>query len=249
MLIYAHRGGREHTPENTMAAFNNALVCRADGIEIDVHLTKDGQPVICHDYKIDRTSNGSGLIKDFTLTQLKQFDFGGWFAPHFTGQKIVALEEYLIWQTNTSLRLNIEIKNGPLLYQAIEKKVIQLVEAYRISDRVIISSFYHPSLLKIKELNPTIKTGVLFEGRPIYPCQLVIDAKADFLHPYWQSLDKDWAACAHSWEIGINTYTVNHTDEFEFVRNLGVDAIITDCPGKFISNSIPPLPKPHPLLP
>lgn len=233
MLIYAHRGGRVSTPENTMAAFQNALTCQADGIELDIHLTRDGQPVICHDHRIDRTSNGSGLIRDYTLRQLKQFDFGGWFGPEFKGQKILTLEEYFDWYVNTPLLLNIEIKNGPIIYRTIEEKIVQFVEAYNCAERVIISSFYHPSLLKVKELNPNIKTGVLLEGRLINPCRPALDVNAEFIHPYWQNLDGAWVAQAHTHKMGINTYTVNTPEEVEFVQKIGVDAIFTDYPEYF----------------
>jgi Glycerophosphoryl diester phosphodiesterase len=232
MLIYAHRGGRGCTPENTMAAFQNALYCKADGIELDVHLTKDNQIVICHDYKVNRTSDGHGLIKNFNLHELKQLDFGSWFSPNFRGQKILTLEEYLNWHINTPLLLNIEIKNGPVMYRAIEEKIVSLIDYYNIVNRVTISSFHHPSLLKVKELNPTVRTGALFEGRPINPCQLAIDAKADFLHPFWQNLDTVWVSLAHSLGIGINTYTVNTHDELNFVRSVCCEAIITDYPNQ-----------------
>lgn len=232
MFLYAHRGGRGCTPENTMAAFHNALHSQADGIELDVHLTRDNQIVICHDYKVNRTSDGHGLIKSFSLHELKQLDFGSWFSPKFRGQKILTLEEYLNWHISTPLLLNIEIKNGPVIYRAIEEKIISLINDYKIADRVILSSFHHPSLLKIKELNPTIKTGALFEGRPINPCQLAIDAKADFLHPFWQNLDSDWVSLAHRLGIAINTYIINTPDELHFARAACCVAIITDYPDR-----------------
>ncbi|MGI6091867.1 MAG: glycerophosphodiester phosphodiesterase [Negativicutes bacterium] len=234
MYIYAHRGGRAGGPENTMAAFTNALACGADGIELDVQLTKDGHVVICHDYKINRTSDGCGLLKNLTLSELKEFDFGAWYDPRFKGQKLLTLAEYLEWHITTPLLLNIEIKNGPVIYPGIEELVIRLVERYHLVDRVIISSFYHPSLLQVKKLNSTIKTGVLFEGRPIHICRLAQDVCADYLHPFWQNLDSNFAEAARANRIGINTYTVNDQDDFDLVRSIGVDAIITDCPEKFI---------------
>lgn len=239
MFIYAHRGGRASTPENTMAAFENALTCNADGIELDVQLSKDGHIVICHDYKIDRTSDGRGLIKNLTLSELKKFDFGAWLGPRFKGQKILTLSEYLEWHITTPLLLNIEIKNGPVIYPGIEEQVVKLVDYYKLISRVIISSFYHPSLLLVKQLNPSIKTGVLFEGRPINFCRLVQDASADFINPFWQNLDIDLVKAAKAKGIGINTYTVNDQDEFDLVCSMGVDAIITDYPEKFITTTLP----------
>ena len=237
MLIYAHRGARSYAPENTMSAFKRALVLGTDGIELDVQLTKDGIPVICHDHNIDRTSTGHGLIKDYSLKQLKNFDFGKWFNAEFIEEQIPSLEEFLKWYTSTSLLLNIEIKNGPIIYEGIEEKVVALLNKHDINDRVIISSFYHPSLLKIKKLNPYLKTGALFECRPLEPYQLALDTKADFLHPYWHSLDKDWAELVHSKGIGINAYTINNMEELDFVRQFGIDAIFTDYPDKLMTEA------------
>lgn len=233
MLIYAHRGARGYAPENTMAAFKQALLLGADGIELDIQLTKDGVPVICHDHKIDRTSNGNGLIKNLSFIELKSLDFGNWFCEDFTGEKIPSLEEFLAWYVSTSLLLNIEIKNGPIIYDGIEEKVLALIDKYSIQDRVIISSFYHPSLRKIKHLNANLKTGVLFECRPLEPYKLALDTQADFLHPFWHSLDTNWSKSTRLKGIGINTYVINDVDEFDFVNQIGVDAIFTDYPDRF----------------
>jgi len=233
MLIFAHRGARGSAPENTMAAFETALQANADGIELDVQLTKDGQLVICHDHTIDRTSNGSGWIKDLTLQQLKTYDFGSWFHPQFSSQRIVSLYEFLTWFAATPLLLNIEIKNGPVIYPDIEEKVIHAIHNFGISSRTIVSSFFHPSLKKIKQLDSTIKTGILFECRPLHPLQFIIDTNADFLHPCWQSLDTELVQTARSAGIGVNTYTVNTAEEYCITSRLGVTAIFTDYPERF----------------
>ncbi|EIW19063.1 MULTISPECIES: glycerophosphodiester phosphodiesterase family protein [Pelosinus] len=158
MLIYAHRGARSYAPENTMSAFRQAIICKADGIELDVQATKDHQLVICHDHTIDRTSNGSGWIKDLTLAQLKSFDFGSWFAPSFANEAILTFQEFFAWYVTTPLLLNIEIKNGPVIYKGIEEQLINIMKAnkntpqdFDLYNRIIISSFYHPSLVKINK--------------------------------------------------------------------------------------------------
>jgi len=233
MLIYAHRGARGDAPENTMSAFKKALLMNADGIELDVQLTKDGELVICHDHTIDRTSNGTGWIKDFSLKELKAYDFGGWFDSQYGGETLPTLAEFLDWFSTTPLLLNIEIKHGPVIYPNLEPILVDCIRQYNIDNRLILSSFYHPSLQKIKALNSNLKTGALFSCRPLDPCQFCIDTHAEFLHPHWHCLDALWVKKAKDLGIGINTFTVNEETEYQIVSKLGVDAIFTDFPGRF----------------
>ena len=149
MLILGHRGARGHAPENTMASFQAALDMGADGIELDVQMTKDGKVVVCHDHSLERTSNGSGWLVEHTREELRALDFGSWFSPQFAGEKIPTLREVLQWAAPTRLIVNVEIKHGPVIYEGIEEKVSALIRECRMVERVIVSSFYHPSLLKI----------------------------------------------------------------------------------------------------
>ncbi|MEG6584919.1 glycerophosphodiester phosphodiesterase [Dendrosporobacter sp. 1207_IL3150] len=237
MIVYAHRGARGYAPENTMASFERALQFNTDGIELDVHLSKDGHVVICHDHTINRTSNAQGLIRDFTLRELKSYDFGSWYGSAFKGEQILTLSEFLEWYAPKNKLLNIEIKNGPIIYSDIEEKVIDILHKFNAVGRTIISSFYHPSLKKAKELDNQIKTGILFECRPINPLQMLIEANADYLHPYWQSLDKAFCQHAAASGVSINTYTINTCEEYNFAAKLGVNAIFTDYPALFITRT------------
>lgn len=238
MLIYAHRGARGYAPENTMAAFEEAYRLGADGIELDVQLSKDGHVVICHDHTIDRTSNGRGWIRDLNLSELKSYDFGGWFNQQCQGERLLTLIELLAWAASTNLLLNIEIKNGPVLYPQLEEKIVAAIHDFRVSDRTIISSFYHPSLKRIKQLDHRLKTGILFECRPINPLDFLTAAQADFLHPYWQSLDETWCAAARTAGVPINTYTINTAEEYAWVQKFGVLAIFTDYPDIFNTRAL-----------
>lgn len=234
MLIYAHRGARGYAPENTMAAFQKAAALKAGGIELDVQMTADRQVVICHDHDIDRTSNGRGIICELTVTELKKYDFGSWFGPQFAGETIPTLDEFLPWFTNTAMVLNIEIKNGPVIYKGIEELVVAAVEKYQLQARTVVSSFYHPSLVKVKQLNPALKTGALFDCRPLQPLQYAEDVKADYLHPHWAMVEAEWVSEAHLRGIKVNAYTVNTPSEYEFVRKADVDGIFSDFPDRFI---------------
>src|SRR5690625_7581403 len=109
--IFAHRGASKYAPENTMAAFKFAYELGAEGIETDVQLTKDNIPVLIHDERVKRTTNGTGYIKDLTWNQVKQLDAGSWFSKKFTGAGIISLDEFLQWIQFKPLYLNIELKN------------------------------------------------------------------------------------------------------------------------------------------
>ena len=238
MLIYAHRGARGYAPENTMTAFRQAIACNADGIELDVQLTKDRQLVICHDHNINRTSNGSGWIKDFTLVELKALDFGSWFNPTFTGESIPTFDEFFAWYVTTSLLLNIEIKNGPVIYEGIEELLIDSMKSsiandFELYHRIIISSFYHPSLVKIKELDRQLKTGVLFDDRPVNVLHYIEQTGADYLHPHWHYLERNWIEAAHEAGIGVNSYTINTQEEFDFSSVTSIDGIFSDYPDRW----------------
>ncbi|MBQ7497490.1 MAG: glycerophosphodiester phosphodiesterase, partial [Selenomonas sp.] len=162
--VWAHRGAsgwdRQYAPENTMPAFQKALEMGADGIELDVQLTKDGEIVICHDERIDRTSRGQGYIRDYTLAELKKIDFG---KPHveYGFVEIPTLGEFFQFFKPTNLKLNIELKTGVLYYEDIEEKTYKLAEEYGLNDRIIYSSFNHYSVEKLKNICPEARIGLL----------------------------------------------------------------------------------------
>ncbi|HHW48137.1 MAG TPA: glycerophosphodiester phosphodiesterase, partial [Clostridiaceae bacterium] len=161
-VVIAHRGAPKHAPENTIAAFRKALELGAEGIELDVHLSADGHLVVIHDEKVDRTSDGKGLVKEKTLEELKALDFGSWFSKEFKGETIPTLDEVLELLKSWTGIINIEIKGGSVFYPNIEEKVVRKIEKLKIEEKIIISSFNHYSLVEIKKLNPKIKTGILY---------------------------------------------------------------------------------------
>ena len=234
MLILGHRGARGHAPENTMASFQAALDMGADGIELDVQMTKDGKVVVCHDHSLERTSNGSGWLVEHTREELRALDFGSWFSPQFAGEKIPTLREVLKWAAPTRLIVNVEIKNGPVIYEGIEEKVSALIRECRMVERVIVSSFYHPSLLKMKQLDPMIKTGLLYASRPVDPWLQLRVTDTDNLHPLWHYVDAAWASGTRPHGAKIFTWTINELRDWEHIKNMGVDGIMTDYPDRFV---------------
>ncbi|WP_290369680.1 glycerophosphodiester phosphodiesterase family protein, partial [Peribacillus simplex] len=142
-LIFAHRGSAGTHPENTMSAFKEAARVGADGIETDVQLSKDGEVVIIHDEKLDRTTNASGYVKDRTLMELKTLNASATHKGKLGKEKIPTLEELFIWLYDNQLFCNIELKNTLFLYPGLEEKVIRLIRTYEMEERVILSSFNH----------------------------------------------------------------------------------------------------------
>ena len=232
-LNIAHRGFSGMYPENTMLAFREAMKAGCHGIETDVQMSKDGVLVICHDELLDRTSNGTGLLKDYTYDELLNFDFGIKFSPEFQGEKIPTLEELLQFAKENHIFLNLELKNGLFPYNGIEKKVIELIYKYDFKDFVILSSFNHFSMIKCKDIDSSIKTGLLYEGTFVDIEKYCKNIGADALHPqYFSLLDAELTKKIQDEGIMINTYTVNHEIHMEALLDLKVNAIITNYPDK-----------------
>lgn len=231
--IYAHRGASgwdtQYAPENTMPAFEKAVAMGADGIELDVQLTRDGEIVICHDEKIDRTSDGTGWLKDYTMKELREFSFS---KPHpeYGNVKIPTLREFLEFFAPTGKELNIELKTGVILYDGLEEKTAAMVKEFDMEDRVIYSSFNHYSLKLLKDAVPKARIGLLmgqnFVDVPGYTTMM----QAEAVHPNYQQIDKEYIDNCHAHGIKVNTWTVDPRVEMQRFCDYGVDVIITDCP-------------------
>ena len=224
--IIGHRGGVAGYPENTLAAFKKAVELGADGVEFDVHLTKDGEVVVIHDEFIERTMNGSGLVKDHTLAELRAMNVGEFFSRDFKEQKIPTLREVLEVVKDLEI-INIELKNY-LVYPNFEEKVLKLVNEFEIRDKVIISSFNHYSLEKIKKIQPTIETGALMVAKIINPADYVFKRGFDTLHMNFLTVDQEIIEKAHFMGLKICAYTVNYSESAADLLEKGVDMIITD---------------------
>ena len=190
--VWAHRGASGYAPENTLDAFRKAVEMGADGIELDVQMTKDGELVVIHDETIDRVSNGKGWVKDYTYEELKKFNFNKTHLE-YTKEEIPTLEQVYLLIKPTNLTINVEIKTGIVFYPGIEGRVLELTERLGMKERVIYSSFNHYTIRKIKELDPQAKTGMLYEDGIIdavdYACEKyhVRNAKElEFLYGQYQ---------------------------------------------------------------
>lgn len=239
-LVIAHRGASFYAPENTIVAYEKAVKMEADAIEIDVHKSKDGELIVCHDEKVDRTTNGKGYIKDLTVKEIKKLDAGNWFDEKYSTAKIPLLEEVLQFVKKENILLNIELKNGPIFYENIEEDLVNIIKEYQLEEKVLISSFNHYSLLKIKMLAPEIKTGILYIGGLVAPWEYAKKVKANAIHPLFFTINKDIVRASINNGILVNPFTVNDKEELTLMAKIDVSGIITDRPdiAKEIINSI-----------
>ena len=230
-MIQAHRGASAYRPENTLEAFSLAIEQGADGIELDVHLTKDGQVVVAHDARLERVSDGTGLINGYTLEELKSLDFGKLF-PDQGPHRIPSLAEIYTLIKPTSMMVNIELKTIELLYPELPGKLAALEREYAMEERVMYSSFNHYSLLELKKLNPAAKIGLLYELGMVDPWVYANYVKADAIHPHYfviAVLPETVARC-HDNGVMVNVWTVDEPGAIKKMIECGVDAIITNKP-------------------
>ncbi|GGG62275.1 glycerophosphodiester phosphodiesterase [Paenibacillus radicis (ex Gao et al. 2016)] len=232
LINYAHRGASGYCPENTMAAFSKALELGATGIETDVQMTKDGRLVLIHDEKLTRTAGLDAYLASIDYSDLKKLDAGGWHSPEFAKETVPSLEELLELVKQTDTILNLELKNGLVQYQGLEQKVIETVREYNLSDRVIISSFNHYSLVECKRLAPEIKTGILYMEGLYEPWRYAQSIGANALHAPRYAVLPEWVAEASRNGIDYNPFTVNEPEEMKRLIGAGVAGIITDFPDR-----------------
>jgi len=163
-FISAHRGFSAKAPENTLAALDAAWRAGATVAEIDVQLTRDGHVILMHDRSIDRTTNGSGLVKDLSLAEIKALDAGGWFHARFSGERVPSLEEVLQWSRGR-LGLLVELKNFPYRDLPLVDKTIEVVEAHDAEDFVVLGGFDHPVLADLHRRHPEWPLEMMYQAR------------------------------------------------------------------------------------
>ncbi|MBI2846260.1 MAG: glycerophosphodiester phosphodiesterase [Chloroflexi bacterium] len=231
MLVVGHRGAMGHRPENTMASFKKALEMRADLIEMDVHLSRDGRLVVIHDPTLERTTNGKGFVRDMKWAELARLDAGSWFGKEFSGESIPLLDDVIEWARGR-IRLVIEIKNGPIYYPGIEDKLGSLLRKKDVLDSSIIVSFDHESIKKVGELAPEATTGVLYACKPLDHISMGEKAGACLLLPHWFYVTKEVVDRCHEKGLGVSPWGVNDLSVMEQLVGWGVDSIGTDYPDR-----------------
>ncbi|MBS4209655.1 glycerophosphodiester phosphodiesterase [Bacillus sp. FJAT-50079] len=232
-LIIAHRGSAGTHPENTMDAFIAAEKYGADGIELDVQLSLDGEVVVIHDTTLDRTTNGTGKVKDFTLAELKQLKANCHYKHFFKrASRIPTLREVFEWMKCNKLSCNIELKNNDIPYEGLEEKVIGLIKEFGLEKRIVISSFNHQSLLRIKRIAPTIETAPLYKRKITKPWEYAWSLQCSGIHPKLVSISLSDIQAAMEAGVAVRPYTINSIRDMKKLLAIGCTAIITDYPKK-----------------
>ncbi|WP_110111267.1 glycerophosphodiester phosphodiesterase [Bacillus sp. CGMCC 1.16541] len=234
MRIFGHRGAAGTHPENTMISFKEAIRVGADGIELDVHMTKDNELVVIHDEKVDRTTNGKGYVKDLTYAEIKKLDASYKFKKRYGVCPIPTLEEVLQWASEQLTEVNIELKNNIFEYAYMEMKVIDLIYKYNMQNRVIISSFNHNSLARVISLDSNLETAVLYSYPLFEPWIYAQHLGAKALHPNYRTVNEVNVDVSRDFSLKVRPYTINDVNIAKQMYKYGCEAVITDYPEKMV---------------
>jgi len=227
-LLIAHRGASADAPENTIAAFELALEQGADGLELDVHLSADGHPVVIHDFTLERTTDGAGPVCALRVRELKRLDAGGWRDHRFHGQRIQTLQEVLE-RFRDRTRFWLELKGGSALYPGLEERVVSTIEIYDVVDRVLVQSFDPSAIVEVRTLNREIRVGAVMAEGPLDRALLqpgTVDAICPALAVCSEGLIGDVRGAG----LDCYVWTVNEPAQVDRLVGWGVSGIITDRP-------------------
>lgn len=228
-FVWAHRGASALAPENTLAAFRVAEEAGADGLELDVQMSRDGVPVVLHDDTVDRTTDGQGAVAALSLAELRQLDAGTWFDAAFAEERIPTLEEALAWGAGR-LRFNLEIKDS-----AAGLAVLELAGRYEQA-AIIVSSFDHTLLAMLHRKAPSLPLAFLWE-QPDWAAAVEEAAvcKAESFHPFFDVLTAEMVAACHRHGMAVYPWTVDDPAALEQCRRLAVDGIFCNHPARVVS--------------
>lgn len=236
-LIFGHRGSKIDCPQNTIHSFTTALEAGADGLELDVHYSKDGEIVVFHDFELDALTRERGPVASKTLAELQTIEV---IHPH-GGCTIPSLEAVLQCirdheqKTHRTVWLNVEFKAGSVLYPGIEAKTAALCESYLSREQLIFSSFDHFALRTLKQVAPWARTGVLTMEAMVDPYLYVRHLQAEFYHPNVLTLFPEVLAQCHVEGVKLNPYTVNDLDQAKALIQAGLFGLITDRPADMLA--------------
>lgn len=231
-LIIAHRGISSIAPENTLPALTQVIERKLPALACDVQLSKDDIPILIHDETLDRTSTGTGYVRDYTLEELEAFDFGIKFDKKYTGLSIPSLEEFfqLVKEKQYTGGIHVELKNDLLDYPGLEEIVLEFIEVYDLEKQVCISSFNFDSLKLVREISATLPIALLYHGHDAIDTSLVKDLDAYSVNLYYKMITPELLQRLHRENIRVFCWTVNQEAELQRLIAMGVDGIVTDVP-------------------
>lgn len=235
--IFAHRGAKSVAPENTLPAFQRAVEMGVDGIELDVHCSKDGKLVVIHDETLEGTTNGTGKVGAYTAAQLARIDAGSHFSAAFAGVGVPTLDEVFDLVGQRCL-VNVELKSEDPNGGDQAEPLIAMIAARNLYDQVIVSSFNPPSLIKMRALAPKVRLGLLYY---LPMPSFLRDAwfspiiRPEAIHPMHTLIDEELMAWAKAVGCAVNTWTVNDVPEAKRLAALGVNVIMSDVPDQIMA--------------
>lgn len=228
--IWAHRGASGYAPENTIEAYKLAIDMMADGLELDVHESKDGELMVIHDETVDRTSDSTGRVVDKTCAELKRIDFG-MGKKGYEGAKIPMLAEVYELIKPTSLTINVEIKCDVVVYWGIWDKLFALEKEMGMQGRILYSSFNHYVLMELRKIAPESEIGLLYDCAIFEPWKYAKQVGAQAIHPNYRVLEcPGLPEGCHAAGIDINPWTVNTEEDMRMCIKSGTNSIITNYP-------------------
>lgn len=228
--ILGHRGSKGTAPENTLVSFQHALASGCDGIELDVHLSRDNVPVVIHDEWVDRTTDKKGLVQSYSVDELKTLDAGSWFHQRFKGEQVPTLEEVLklLQDRQFNGTLNIELKTDRIAYERIEQIVLELVHAYKPRYRVVYSSFNYQTLERLLAIDPDVDFGILFGRLGLETKTLASGVPVKSWHARYTLVNR--MIRQNTGKVPLRLWTVNSLFDLAYCMSKNVDTIITDYP-------------------
>lgn len=244
--VVGHRGAMGVRPENTLVAFEHARTLGAEWIELDVHLAKDGVPVVIHDASLERTTNGRGKVHRHSSSALTKLDAGSWLDPAFSSERVPRLTDVLAWAKAHGTKVEIELKGEPLVPEALPAAVLTAVAQHQMGNDVLVISFDHVATRRSKELDKAIKTGVLYVARPVDEVALAKKALADVLIPHATFVTAESVRDAHEAGLAIATWAPSEPAFLRALLATGVDAITVDHPDMLRKLVDRRAPKPRP---
>ncbi len=228
--VIAHRGASGHAPENTFAAFQRAVELGGTFIETDLHVTRDGRFVAIHDETVERTTNGSGDVRNFRLDELREVDAGMWFDRTFMGERIPTLEEVLEFSREHDVVFYLELKYAAVW--GMDHALVAALQKAQSAPRTIVISFDPATLTPLRRLDPSIMTGLLVEDAKPDCIQSAIDLGARQLCPKVSSVTPELVEKAHRSDLQVVTWTANTLADMRAMMAAGVDGIMTDFPDR-----------------
>ena len=225
---YAHRGASAYAPENTMSAFKKAFQIGANGIELDLQRTKDGKIIIFHDDKIDKKSNGTGKISDYTYKELLEFDFGSWFSKEFENERIVLFDDFMKEVSEKNLILAIELKE-----EGIEKETLEIINEYYNKDNIFITSFIYNALLNVRKLDKNKKIGWrIKEDKNQKNILELTKISGNQVCPPANLVSKEGIKLARENELSVRLWGISNEEIMQEAYNLDIDGMTVNFPDK-----------------